>query len=110
MRLLELFKGTGSIGNAFEAKGWEVVSVDNEPKFNATHTVDIMHFDYQQYDKDYFNAVWASPPCQMYSIARTRAKIPRDMDASDKLVMRTREIIAYFNPEYWFIENPFLVI
>ena len=40
--LLELFSGTGSVGRAFEARGWEVVSVDCVAKFRPTHCVDIL--------------------------------------------------------------------
>lgn len=31
-RLLELFKGTGSVGRVFEANGFHVVSLDNDPQ------------------------------------------------------------------------------
>ena len=41
LRLLELFSGTGSIGRSFEAQGWEVISVDNDPKAQATFRSDI---------------------------------------------------------------------
>ena len=31
-RLLELFSGTGSMGRAFEELGWEVTSLDVDPR------------------------------------------------------------------------------
>ena len=29
------------------------------------------------------------------------------MQTADEIVLKAREIIAYFDPKYWFIENPF---
>ena len=104
MRLLELFCGTGSIGRAFERRGFEVISVDIAPKAKATHTCDIMNFDYRQYPPGYFDVVWGSPPCTMYSRARTTGG-PRDLDGADRLVAKTIEIMAYFEPVCWAFEN-----
>ena len=47
MRLLELFSGTGSVGNVASAMGFEVVSVDRD--MPATHKCDIMDWNYKQY-------------------------------------------------------------
>ena len=47
MRLLELFSGTGSVGNVAKAIGYEVMSVDRDMK--ATHQCDIMNWHCQQY-------------------------------------------------------------
>ena len=74
--LLELFSGTGSVGRAFQAAGWEVTSLDILP--GATIQADILDWDYKKYPPGFFDFVWASPPCTEYSIARTRAKRPRD--------------------------------
>ena len=104
MRLLELFSGTGSIGRAFRSQGWEVHSLDIEP--GATIVSDIMHWDYRQLPPGHYDFIWASPPCTEYSIARTRAKRPRDFERADAVVEKTLEIIEYFAPIFWLLENP----
>ena len=61
LRLLDLFKGTGSIGKAFE--GWEIVTLDIDPKSYTDITADILTWDYSVYSPGYFDVVWGSPPC-----------------------------------------------
>jgi len=117
MNVLELFSGTGSVGKVCEKIGWDVISVDL--LLPATHQCDIMKFNYKQYPRDYFSIIWGSPPCTDYSklqdawLNRTRKGVlydkkeqDREMAEADKLVLKTFEIIDYFNPELWFVENP----
>ena len=105
MRLLELFSGTGSIGRAFRDQGFEVTSVDIDPTSNPTICCDILEFDYRQFPPGHFDVVWGSPPCTMYSRARTTARKPRDLEGADALVKRTRDIIDYIKPRFWAFEN-----
>ena len=102
VRVLEMFSGTRSVGKVCDKLGWESISVDMI--LPADHQCDIMDFDYKQYPKDYFDICWGSPPCTEYSRAKTRAI--RDIEGANKLVLKTIEIIDYFDCEYWFIENP----
>tara|TARA_R100001129_G_scaffold21258_1_gene13564 strand:- start:5290 stop:5958 length:669 start_codon:yes stop_codon:yes gene_type:complete len=117
INVLELFSGTKSVGKVCDSLGWNSVSVDL--LLPADHQVDIMNFDYKQYPKDYFDIVWASPPCTLYSklqdsfIGRmrkgeifTKEIQEKEMNEADKLVLKTLEIIEYFDCEYWFMENP----
>tara|TARA_R110002167_G_scaffold122776_1_gene301401 strand:- start:10451 stop:11206 length:756 start_codon:yes stop_codon:yes gene_type:complete len=117
LQVLELFSGTGSVGKVCNQLGWDVVSVDMI--LPATHKVDIMLFDYKQYPKDAFDIVWASPPCTAYSNLQscwlgrkkkdgiyTQEKMDAEMNDADCIVQKAQEIIEYFNPEWWFIENP----
>ena len=58
MKLLELFSGTGSVGKVAKTLGWEVVSLDLK---NADINEDILKWDYEKYEPNYFDFVWASP-------------------------------------------------
>lgn len=118
MKVLELFSGTGSVGKVCKKKGWDVISVDLI--FESTHKVDILKWDYKKYDKNEFNIIWASPVCTEYSHLKkcwlgrkmkdgttyTKEVREQKMNESDLLVLKTLEIIKYFNPRFWFIENP----
>ena len=106
MKLLELFSGTGSIGKAFKKHGWEVVSLDLNPKAGATITTDVLDWDYTVFEKGSFDFVWASPPCTEYSVARTTAKTPRNLALADTIVARTLLIIEHLEPKAWLMENP----
>ncbi len=106
MRVLELFSGSGSIGNTFALQGWEVVSLDSDVKTDALIKTDILEWDHTVFPVGHFDVVWASPCCTQYSCARRGAKTPRNLDLADSLVKRSLEVIEYFLPRFWFIENP----
>ena len=101
MKLLELFSGTGSIGRVAKERGFEVVSLDLK---NADINCDILGWNYKIYPVGYFDFIWSSPPCTEYSIAKQTGV--RKIEEANRIVMKTIEIIEYFNPRIWFIENP----
>ena len=101
---LDLFSGTGSVGDRLKELGYNVISLDIDPKTNPTFPVDIMDWEYKEYPPGYFKFIAASVPCTEHSLAKTTA--PRDLGSADDLVDRVLEIVEYFNPKVWWIENP----
>ena len=101
MKLLELFSGAGSVGKVAKELGYDVVSLDLK---NADINTDILQWNYKQFKQNEFNIIWASPPCTEYSRAKTTGI--RKTDYANSVVKKTIEIINYFNPSIWFIENP----
>ena len=135
VKLLELYKGTGSFGKAAKKRGWKVVSLDNEEKYSPDIVADILKWDYKGLD---FipDVISASPPCATFSnMALTkRTKFVSSQESGtpgmsarvrnvetmkplndygrlgDSLLRRTITIINYFrdkNPKLKFVmENP----
>lgn len=120
-RLLELFSGTGSVGKVAAPLKYEITSVDIEGE--PSIKIDILKWDYTVFPRGYFHTIWASPPCQTFSHARvcnigrklkslggkvcSHETLNEDMYKRGlPLLLRTLEIIAYFNPKVYFMENP----
>lgn len=121
--LLELFKGTGSVGKAAARNGnFNVVAVDFDPKFKPDIEADILKWDYKKWYNTHKwvpDMIWGSPPCNTFSPMSYRLR-ERDLKTarplSDRarvgtaLLYRTLEIIAFFkkiNPNLLYcIENP----
>lgn len=121
MKVLELFAGTQSIGNAFKAKGHEVFSIEWDKDFeNISLYADISKITAQEILEKFGrpDVIWASPDCTTFSVAAIshhRRKNPdtgelepiteyaKFCDECDKHVI---ELIKELSPKYWFIENP----
>jgi hypothetical protein len=123
MKVLEIFAGTGSVKKVCDSLGWECVSVDITDKFHEVdYKVDILEWDYKQLAKD-FDIIWASPPCATFSrltsswygrkmksinmeIFTKEHEAKREKEIGLVLLNKAKEIINYFQPKYYFIENP----
>ena len=132
MNHLELFSGTHSFGKSSIKLGYNVVSLDRDlgascpftDYVSQTHIQeDILTWDYTQYPVGHFKLITASPVCTWWSNLRrswigrklkahgdtiiTSEIIDRDIELYGvPMVDKMFEIINYFNPEFYIIENP----
>lgn len=122
MKILELFSGTHSIGKVCKEYNYEVISLDKDLdgkcKFDTDYDnsknhikEDIMTWNYKIYPSKHFNLITASPVCLWWSCMR-RCVIDKDTIEEDinkygkPMVDKLFEIIEYFKPNFWWIENP----
>lgn len=102
--VVDLFSGTGAATKAFKDRGHEVVTVDiaGSPDIRA----DVRHLPLRNLKPDF---VWASPPCQDFSLvsikAQKRNKAGGWPEAGMETVVAACDAIAELQPAYWAIEN-----
>ncbi len=109
--MLELFCGTKSVGREFEKVGFEVVSLDYDPQFNASITADILSLPDDYFSG--FDVVWASPPCDAFSVMVIGKNWNHDHTPKNdaarlglQILEKTVRIIQSVNPPMWWMENP----
>lgn len=120
--MVDLCSGLGGASQPFIDRGWNVLRIDNNPQFEKIPNTIIMSIkdtlflldDYQT-DTKFLNPdfIWASPPCNCFSIASlninwTKRRKPKHKGVIDSIrtVVWCIDTIELFNPKYWVIENP----
>lgn len=118
MKLLELFSGTKSISKAFQSRGHETFTVDNQAELEPEICADILTVTPQLILEQFGqpDVIWASPPCTCFSVASLghhwtggkQAYIPKTENAmmAKIIVQYTIWMIKVLKPKYFFIENP----
>ena len=112
MNVLELFAGSRSFSKVADSLGYKTFTSDIKPFDKIDSVTDILEFDCAKvpFKPD---CIWASPPCTFFSVASigkhwNKDHTPKTKEAilGCKIVIKTLEIIDYFQPDYFFIENP----
>ena len=100
--ILSLFDYSGNWSEPYRLAGFNVIQID------IKLGIDILEFDYTQIDSVY--GILAAVPCTDFAVSGARWWKEKDKTGATKyslkLLDRTLDIIDYFNPQFWAIENP----
>ena len=95
---LDLFSGTGSVGQRLKEWGYEVISLDIEAGMNPTHVADVLKWHYViVYAPGHFDLIAAGVPYQEYTVAKTVGE--RNLLLADHIVKRLWRLLDIFNHE-----------
>jgi len=101
-RLLDLFCGAGGAAMGYHRAGFDIVGVDHQSQPN--YPFPFIRADVTAIDFAGFDAVHASPPCQVYStIGKQQVQLGRARERVD-LVAETRDLLEQTRLPY-VIEN-----
>jgi site-specific DNA-cytosine methylase len=116
-KTLELFCGTKSFSKIAREYGYDILTLDFAPEYDPDFTIDIMDFDISMLGGYRPDIIWASPPCQKFSVqalghnwnkSRDNIFTPKNTQTIEamEIVKKTVKIIQELNPKYFYIENP----
>lgn len=109
IKVAEFFAGSRSVGNAAEAKGMEVFSIDWKPfpKIDWVGDVEDMKISDVPFVPD---AVWGSPDCTTYTIAAI-SKHRKGTDPKSDYAKKCDSVNQHFLTmiEQWLLINPKMV-
>jgi hypothetical protein len=110
--MLDLCSGLGGASRAARDRGWRVITLDLESRFRPSVVADVRAAPFRKFPVD---LLWASPPCDQF----TRWSMPVSWKsvsganfppriypyAGIDLAIACRELVRYFAPRWWVIEN-----
>jgi hypothetical protein len=112
--VLDLFSGLGGWAEGFRAEGFDVTTLDLEPKFGCDITADVRTW---KPDRRY-EVIVASPPCEYLStltfqrgyFKQDAEGVPRPVTDQGHLAIelfsRTWDLVRMIKPRYYILENP----
>ena len=106
MKILELFAGSRSIGKIAERMGFEVLSSDINDFENISYVKNILEFDPNEIN--FIPDVIRVASLGDQGGGGDKAYIPKTDSAKlgIEIAKKTIEIINFYKPKYYFIENP----
>lgn len=102
MKALDLFCGAGGVSVGLQRAGFEVVGVDINPQPHHRGGT-FVQADALTYPLEGFDFIWASPPCQAYTVSRSRVA-PERRKEHPRLIDPMRERLRVSGAK-WVMEN-----
>lgn len=102
--ILSLFDYSGNWSSFYKSAGYDVYRID------IKLGLDILEFDPQLDLNVKVHGILAAPPCTDFASSGAQYWKAKDVDgrteSSKKLVQKVLDLVCYYNPAWWCLENP----
>ncbi len=102
--IISIFDYSGSWSKPYKENSFNVIKID------IKLGIDVLTWNYKSIDKNSVFGILAAPPCTDFAVSGAQYWPTKDKSGatakSIRLVKKTLEIIDYFNPFFWSLEQP----